>query len=288
MTTRRLRSSEGEALLASFAEPLRRNLVAIDIGTGLEQASELDQLTAVLTEARELHCEASDEVLDDIFVLERYVRMFGEYGFLWHQIANSNFSESWSTLQNVFDLIRLIKRFSTIDISAIEHQLYALETLYPYNIFFSMGAVVECFECSICGQDIDSFKCTHRRGELYRGQMAVAIARNIVQLDHLAMVEQPVDKRCVISYNNDAQQFNVVRYLANLLSTRSLNVLSFAGAVWGKRIVTNDRHREMGRNERCYCDSGKKYKMCCIGKASVEQDHVQIMPGLSILARAVA
>lgn len=288
MTTRRLRSSEGEALLASFAEPLRRNLAAIDIGTGLERAPELDQLTAGLTEARELYREASDEVLDDIFVLERYVRMFGEYGFLWHQIAISNFSESWSTLQNIFDLIRLIKRFSTIDISAIEQQLYALETLYPYNIFFSMGAVVERFECSICGRDIDSFKCTHRRGELYRGQMAIAIARNIVQLDHLAMVEQPVDKRCVISYNNDAQQFNVVRYLANLLSTRSLSVLSFAGAVWGKRIVPNDQHREMGRNEPCYCNSGKKYKKCCIGKASVEQDHVQIMPGLSILARAVA
>jgi len=262
-------------------------LLAINAGVGREQAPELDQLTVQLKEARELYSEASDEVLDDIFVLECYVRIFGEYGFLWHQIANSMFSESWSTLQNIFDLIRLLKRFSKIDTSALEDQLYALETLYPYNVFFSMGAVVERFECSICGEAIDSFKCTHRRGELYRGQMAVAIARNIVQLDHLAMVAQPVDKRCVISYGNDAPQFGVVRYLANLLSTRALNVLNFAGAVWGKRIVSNERHRVMGRNEHCYCDSGKKYKKCCIGKAYIEQDHVQIMPGLSILARAV-
>jgi hypothetical protein len=279
---------EGDVLLANFADSLKRNLVAIDIGVGLEHSPELDHLTSRLTDARELYCEASDEVLDDIFVLERYVRMFGEYGLLWHQIKSLRFSESWSTLQNVFDLIRQIKRFSTIDVSAIEDQLYALETLYPYNIFFSIGAVVERFDCSICGHDIDSFECTHRRGELYRGQVAIAIARNIVQLDHVAMVEQPVDKRCVISYKNDAPQFSVVRYLANLLSNRSLTVLRFSGAVWAKRIISNERHREMGRNELCYCDSGRKYKKCCIGKASVEQDHVQIIPGLSILPRAVA
>lgn len=288
MTSRRLRSSEGEAILTSFAEPLRCNLVAIDTGIGLEQATELNQLTSRLTEARELYREAPDIVLDDIFVLECYVRIFGEYGFLWYQIANSKFTESWNTLQNTFDLIRLVKKLSKIDVSALEDQLCALETLYPYTVFFSMGAVVERFDCSICGKDIDSFNCTHRRGELYRGQMAIAIARNIIELDHLAMVEQPADKRCVISYDNDAPQFSAVRYLSNLLLTRSLNVLSFAGAVWGKRIVSNERHREIGRNERCYCDSGKKYKKCCIGKASLEQDHVQIMPGLSILARAVA
>ncbi|MCX7070527.1 MAG: SEC-C domain-containing protein [Gammaproteobacteria bacterium] len=285
---RRLRSSEGEALLVSFKDSLKRHLEAVDLGVGLEQAPELDQLTSLLTQARELYRGAPDEVLDDIYVLECYVRMFGEYGYLWHQIANSNFSESWRTVQNVFNIIRQIKRFSTIDVSAIEDQLYALETLYPYKIFFSMGAVVDYFECSICGHDIDSFECAHRGGELYRGQMAVAIARNIVQLDHVAMVERPVDKRCVITYKNDAPQFSVVRYIANLLSTRSLSVLCFAGAVWGKGIVQNQQHIEMGRNERCYCDSGKKYKKCCIGKASVEQDHVQIMRGLPILPRAVA
>jgi hypothetical protein len=285
---RRLRSSEGEVLLASFADPLKRNLVAVDNGVGLEHSPELDHLISRLTDARELYCEASDEVLDDIFVLERYVRMFGEYGFLWHQIKCLRFSESWSTLQNVFDLIRQIKRFSTIDVSVIEYQLYALETLYPYDIFLSIGAVVERFDCSICGHNIDSFECSHRKGELYRGQLAIAIARNIVHLDHVAMVDQPADKRCVISYKNDAQQFSVVSYLANLLSNRSLTVLRFSSAVWAKRIISNERHIEMGRNERCYCDSGKKYKKCCIGKASVEQNHVQIIPGLSILPRAVS
>ena len=286
-TNRSLRSEEGNELLASIAETLRHHLRAVNTGIGLEQAPELDRLIVQLAGARESFYATSDEVLDDIFVLERYVHLFAEYGLLWKQISSSQFSESWSTLQNVFDAIRLIKRLSSIDIGAVEDQLYALETLYPYNIFVSMGAVVERFDCSICGEDIDSFNCIHRRGELYRGQMAIEIARNIVQLDHLAMVAQPVDKRCVISYNNDAPQFSVMRYLANLLSTRALYVLCFADAVWGKR-VPNEQHRMMGRNERCYCESGKKYKNCCIDNATIEQDHVQIIPGLSILGRAVA
>lgn len=287
-TARKLQSAEGEALLGGFAELLRCHLMAVEAQAGRVQAPELDELSAQLMQARQLYAEASDEVLNDIFVLERYVLMFREYGLLWHQIADSKFAESWNTLQNVFDQIRVIRRFSQINVSAFEDQLLALETLYPYDIFFSMGAVIEGFDCSICGEDIDSFRCSHRRGELYRGQMALAIARNIMQLDHLAMVDKPMDKRCVITYGNDTPHFDTVRYLASLLTDRKLKILDFAAAVWGKRVIPNDGHRTMGRNDRCYCDSGKKYKKCCIGKAYVEQDHVEIMPGPSLLTRAVA
>jgi hypothetical protein len=283
-----LRSIEGNALLEGLSVPLKQYLQAVDEGIGVERPPELDRLNAQLAEARRVHCAAPDEVLNDIFVLERYVHLFWEYGALWKQISSSQFSESWTTLQNAFDQIRIIKRFSGINVSAIEDQLYALETLYPYKIFISMGAVVKRFECSICGEDIDSFQCTHRRGELYRGQMAIAIARDIERLDHLAMVEQPVDKRCVISYNNDGPQFDVMRYLSNLLLTRALRVSCFIGATWGKRQIVNETHRELGRNEYCYCGSGKKYKKCCIGKAIIEQDHVQIIPGPSIIGRAIA
>lgn len=287
-TARKLQSSEGQAILDGFAGLLRRHLAAVDVEVGRKQSPELDELNSQLTQARELYALAADEVLNDIFVLERYVLMFREYGLLWHQIANSKFSESWNILQNVFNQIRVIRRFSQINLNVFEDQLCALETLYPYNIFFSMGAVVEIFECSICGEDIDSFKCNHRRGELYRGEMAIAIARNIMQLDHLAIVENPMDKRCVVTYDNDTPHFSAVRYLADLLTSRKIKVLGFGGAVWGKRIVPNEKHRTMGRNDRCYCDSGKKYKKCCIGKAHLEQDHVQILPGPSLLTCAVA
>lgn len=283
-----LKSEFGLHLLSEMRKPLRVHLKLVDAEAGTEASPELELLRSKLAEARVQHHAGTDETLNDIFVLEKYVQLFGEYGHLWRKIATSQFSESWSSLQTAFDLIRLIRRFSNVSVSTLEDQLYALESAYPYNVFFSMGAVVERFECNICGKDIDSFECTHRKGELYRGQMAYGIAKNIVQFDHLAMVEHPVDKRCVITYANDAPQFGVVRYIGELLSSGKLLVSNFGSIAWGKRRIQNPNHENLGRNQPCYCGSGRKFKKCCIDKAFTEQDHAQILPTQSIIERAGA
>jgi hypothetical protein len=282
-----LKTEVGHSLLSGMSRQLRRHLELVDCAVGVSASPAIDELLSKLTAEKYAYASSADDVLNDIFILEKYVQLFGEYGHLWRQIAAAQFSESWNSLQNAFDLIRLIRRFSGLNVSAIEDQLYALETAYPYNIFFSMGAIVERFDCSICGKDIDSFDCMHRKGELYRGQMAYAVARSIVQLDHVSMVEHPVDKRCVISYPNDAPHFAVVRYLGELLATRKLLISSFGGIAWGKRRLANSEHQDMGRNEPCYCGSGIKFKRCCIDKAFIEQDHAQILPIHSLIERAV-
>lgn len=283
-----LKTSVGLDLLSEMRGPLRAHLGHVDAQVGVEASPAIEQLLLNLGGARIAHASSCDEVLNEIFILEKYVRLFGYYGLLWQQIATSQFSESWSSLQSAFDLVRLIRRFSSLDISAIENQLYALETAYPYNIFFSMGAVIEQFECSICGKDIDSFDCMHRKGELYRGQMAYGIARNIIRLDHLAIVDQPVDKRCVVSYSNDAPQFGVIRYISELLSSKKLLASNFGSIFWEKRRSRSSDHRNIGRNDPCYCQSGLKFKKCCFDKAFIEQDHAQILPAESLIERAVA
>ena len=283
-----LKTDLGRHLLSELRKPLKLHLELVDAEAGADASPELERLRFMLAEARVVHDSGTDETLNDIFVLEKYVQFFGEYGYLWRNIATFQFSESWSSLQNAFDLIRLVRKFSNINVSTLENQLYALESAYPYKVFFSMGAVVERFECSICGKDIDSFECKHRKGELYRGQMAYGIARNIVRFDHLAMVEHPVDKRCVVTYANDAPQFGVVRYIGELLDSKKLLVSNFGSIAWGKRRIPNPNHTDLGRNQSCYCGSGRKFKKCCIDKAFTEQDHAQILPTHSIIERADA
>ena len=288
MITHNLRSIEGNELLIEFIGPLRLYLIAVDTNIGLMQAPEIALLNEKLNNAREIYCAASDAILDDIFVLDRYLYLFSEYGLLWKQIASSHFSESWNTLQNAFDAIRLIKRFSNIDVSAIENQLCDLEILYPYKIFASIAMVVECFECSICGEDIDSLVCIHRRGELYRGTMAFGIAKKILDIDHIAFVKNPVDKRHVISYKNDAPHFSGVSYLSKHLTTRAIPVSHFIGIIRSKSMVSNENHKKLGRNNLCYCGSGKKHKKCCIDKDVIEQENIEIIYGDSIIDRIIA
>jgi hypothetical protein len=39
-----------------------------------------------------------------------------------------------------------------------------------------------------------------------------------------------------------------------------------------KKRETNPNYVKIGRNEPCYCGSGKKFKKCCISKEYIEID----------------
>src|SRR5207248_465217 len=99
--------------------------------------------------------------LNDLYVLDRYVDFLEAYSLLWEKILDQHFGDSWSVLQDCLSLLRVIKKFSNIDVTFFEDQLIELEQTYPYNIFFSVGAVVDRFDCSLCGWDIISDECLH-------------------------------------------------------------------------------------------------------------------------------
>jgi hypothetical protein len=174
------------------------------------------------------------------------------------------------------DLLRVIKRFSQIDIGFFETQLTELERAYPYAVFASVGMLVERFDCSICGLDIDSDDCCHLRGHLYRGVMAYGIARNIVG-DHVSLVTEPEDKRCVVRYDDQSDHFKLVGLLATLIASKKWRLSDFSHLEHSNKILPNPNYQYLGRNDLCFCGSGKKFKKCCIAQAHVEQKHVDVI-----------
>jgi len=220
---------------------------------------------------------AEEQYLNDLFVLDRYVDLLFKYGELWQRIRDGQFSDSWCSLQDCLDLLRLIKRFSQIDIAFFEAQLTELERVYPYSVFASVGMLVERFDCSICGCDIDSEECSHVGGALYRGEMAYGIARNITAIDHLALVTNPEDKRCVIQYDDTSDHFKLVRLLADLITSQQWRPADFSHLQFSQKRRLNPNYRQVGRNDLCFCGSGKKFKKCCIGTALIEQKHVDLV-----------
>lgn len=284
----RLRTSAAESLYEDLRAPLRQFLRDVDAQIGASESSILGSLRAEIESEVSRNATAPDEWFDDMYVLRRYIEFFEHYGQVWRLVAEEKFSASWRKLQDALDALRLVRRFSQIDTSALEDQLVELEKAYPYNIFFSIGAIVERFECSICGHDIDSFQCIHRKGHLYRGRMAVGVAHNIVEFDHLAMVDQPEDRRCVVSYDDGGEQFKLVRLLSRLLQERKYVVSHFGLLRFSKRMRPNPEHTKLRRNDPCYCKSGLKFKRCCIEKSHIEGDHVDITPRPIDVERAVA
>ena len=88
---------------------------------------------------------------------------------------------------------------------------------------------------------------------------------------------QPDDKRCVIQYDDQSEHFKLLRLLADLLDSKECRPSDFSHLRHSTKTVDNPVYRHLGRNERCFCDSGKKFKKCCISRIHVEQRHIDIV-----------
>ncbi len=218
-----------------------------------------------------------EQFLNDFFIIERYLDFIYQYCELWEELAEGKFSKSWVSLQDALDLLRLIKKFSSINVSFFENQLIELEKLYPYNVFFSTAIIFEYFECTLCQNDIDSFECPHVRGELYAGKMAQAMGKNLIHTDHIAMVNCPKDKRCVVKYEDNGEQFKIIKYLATHIKSKRFKVSHFENLEFSKIKKKNPDFKKQGKNEKCACGSDLKFKKCCSSKEFIEGDHVDLI-----------
>jgi len=272
-------------VVGTLFEEIKPNIITalerLNAGEASEAKNIFDDLLERVSSLKMSDTSNIEVVLNEYYVLQAYLYFLINYSNTWQYILEQKFSASWNSLQGAIGYFRDVKRFAynpTIRcVEYFENQFLNLEELYPYGVFFSMGAVVDHFECSICGLDIDSAECGHRRGELFAGEMAIGIARNMMELDHVSVVTHPVDKRCVPQYEDDGSQFNVLRYFSELLIDKKLRPLDFGELEHSTRIIKNPDYKKMGRNEICYCGSGLKFKKCCIDKKNIEGGHIQII-----------
>ena len=217
-----------------------------------------------------------ENYLNDLYVLDSYLSFWRSYCETWKLIVNKEFKESWCKLQDSIDLLKTLKKFSRIRLDFFENQLLELEKAYGYHIFMSAGIIVEEYECSICGKDIDSLECNHRIGRLYRGEIASGIAKNIT-IDHASLVSSPDNKRCVVSNENDSHIFTIIRYLSNVIENKQCSISDFNRIEISENKHKNPDYVPQGRNEQCSCGSGKKFKKCCIDKEYIDGIHADIL-----------
>lgn len=208
-----------------------------------EAALTIEKLDHVLKDSSDAFDNAEEQAINDLFLLKTNIKLLDCYKRFWEKIVQQEFSDSWNFLQDGLDLLRILKKFLIEDaykrVSFVEHQFKELELLYPYKLFLSVSATCKLAECNLCGKDIDSFECEHQRGELYWGKLAHGIIHTVEQLDHVALVTNPADKRCVVIYSDKAERFKLVRYLSELLIDGRLKPLDFSGLKFSKRKIKN-------------------------------------------------
>lgn len=240
-----------------------------------------ETLKSIENEITKLNSD-NELILNDIYLLKQILLFHNSIISFWEDIYQEKYSSSWNHLQTCFDTLRKINKFSlnnqkTKELNFFEKQLLIIEKLYPYSIFMSMGMETSLFECSICGKNIDSFECKHDIGELYYGEMAFGIAKEITDINHISMVENPMDKRCVVQYPDDSHQFKGLQFLNKQLISNQLTPITIYDADETPRKILNDDYIKLKRNEKCFCGSDKKFKNCCINKEYIEEKHIELI-----------
>lgn len=213
----------------------------------------------------------------DWFVLGRTIDAVRAYVETWEKIGGHGYRQAWDRLQDTLDCVRLVHKFSDLRLRRFAEQLPRLEEAFPYTLFGSIGAVYSRCECSLCGEDIDSPQCPHMRGELYRGQLAVAVVRECARVDHIGVVTEPEDKRCVVESTYTEADYWLLDTIAGDLSLGKIKPSQFSHFTRATRILESGDPAPVDRNSRCPCGSGKKYKKCCAARQSTIQHGVGII-----------
>jgi hypothetical protein len=125
---------------------------------------------------------------------------------MWLKLKADQPEEAWAHLVLAQEALGAAYR-ATKDIKNLDREqsrLLLLEKLlFPPQIFFSTGLLVQGLTCSICGEEYE--QCDHIAGQPYWGKFCATIPQKI-EPDHAALVDAPADKRCRVAFFSDAGQ----------------------------------------------------------------------------------
>lgn len=237
-----------------------------------------------LTSAKAQAVAVNDQALaKSIWCFEEILDIQDKYIESFFQLKAEQFYDGWCTLEQVeIGLHYLIRHYQdTTDefhVDFISKHISQCQSIYPYNIFLSPEIVEIEKKCNIC-KNVVSIRnsCGHHVGEIYDGQMCLRIVTE-VKLLGMGFVRDPVQKYSVPFLSSstgdskrDHYNYSIVNYLIKRLES------PFYGwdVEWATRRHPHSRFSHIGRNDPCPCESGKKYKKCCLLEEGVLRPHCQ-------------
>ena len=127
----------------------------------------------------------------------------------------------------------------------------------PYGI--SHGSIIKRAYCSICQTKVGvRWPCGHIRGEIYGGELCIKIVKE-AELAEVSIVERPAS---LLLINHKERMLNRADKFAELADKLSSPYTS-----WFLESVTDLKqhpaYQDVGRNAKCPCGSGRKFKRCC-------------------------
>lgn len=120
---------------------------------------------------------------------------------MWILLKKEDYYAAWDTLIDAEEYISMAMRAADggFGLEEFMNRLRRVEdAVFPgYRVYSSWGATIKGGKCSICKKPFSD--CNHIEGFVYWGQLCVRVKWETVEVNHIAMVEEPRDRRCIIT-----------------------------------------------------------------------------------------
>lgn len=122
---------------------------------------------------------------------------------MWIDLKNEEYDEAWDHLITAQDFAESVagadRRFAEkFHMKSYQKRLNVIEKIvFPQQVFVSPGMTIGSSKCSICGENYQD--CDHIQGLAYNGEFCKVIMEEIRSADHLAIVDEPEDKRARVT-----------------------------------------------------------------------------------------
>lgn len=204
------------------------------------------------------------------------------YLTLYHNVRNRRYTQAYEAMkQTDMQLVTLGKNFDIGDeendpyhLVFIRSMLQEYEKIFPYEYFICREQVIKEQKCSICGQVVKlRGGCNHVPGKIYMGEVCM---HEITDFTYLGMkaARDPFDKYEYLEpYQSEKMPYNF-GILEGLMES-----LKSPYEYWEVEVVKakNPEFARVGRNDKCPCGSGKKFKHCCMNdEEKMYFDHYKI------------
>ncbi len=249
-------------------EVLRRKKLKLQKGDFRQPFEEINDSELLFQEIKNYAIGIGNEELANAqYVAHIYLTLFCQISSFFDLLGKKEYKTSWNALQDCFDSVHWIGQYTPIEnryeIPKLVDLLIAYESLYPYKVFASSEMIISKSECSICGKPFQSLSCPHIKGKLYWGEIAVERITDIKEFQAVALVSHPADKRCVMELSDDNRTEEEKFHILNEFLCQGVPAFQF----FEVEVIKSTRRRSdiviVGRNEKCPCGSGKKFKWCC-------------------------
>lgn len=146
----------------------------------------------------------SEKVANKFFHMQCMINATKSFLLMWVKLKEDDFNKSWSHLIDAQEYISIALRLDDYEgVRNLEERLKGAEdSIFPNWAIYNSPSFVESIgKCSICNESF--LKCTHIENTIYMGRMCHRVDREIINIDHFAFVENPRDRRCVITKISD-------------------------------------------------------------------------------------